>query len=337
MDFSSPSGSYAASPGLHSRAEHHNFSSSPYNYIPTKWIAIMFIVLFGVTSLLHAAQASYYRMWWLFPTICLCGILEIIGWSGRLWSSFNPPNPQPFEMQITTTILGPTPFLAANFVIFGIIIQRLGTQFSRLSPKWYTILFCTCDVVSLVIQGVGGGKAAVPADNGEDPTPGGRVMLGGISFQLVTISIYALCSLEYYIRYFLNKPIRRHDALASSTMSTASSMHTFEENHKMRDDITLPPQRAPLTKKLTIMSGALLFSTTCLFIRAIYRLIELSDGWDGRIISTQVYFNVLDATMIVLTMYTLNFLHPGLLLGAGSGLNHGTLFTKKPTDKNIDA
>ncbi|KAF9564179.1 RTA1-like protein [Agrocybe pediades] len=300
----------AASPGLDSRAEHHNFSSSLYNYIPTKWIAIMFIVLFGVTSLLHAAQASYYRMWWLFPTICLCGILEIIGWSGRLWSRFNPPNPQPSEMQITGTILGPTPFLAANFVIFGIIIQRLGTQFSRLSPKWYTILFCTCDVVSLVIQGVGGGKAAVAADNGEDPTPGGRVMLGGISFQLVTISIYALCALEYYIRYFLNKPIH---------------------------DITLPPQRAPLTKKLTIMSGALLFSTTCLFIRAIYRLIELSDGWDGRIISTQVYFNILDATMIVLTMYTLNFLHPGLLLGAGSGLNHGTLFTKKPTDKNIDA
>lgn len=31
--------------------------------------------------------------------------------------------------------MGPTPLLAANFVIFGRIIHRLGTQYSRLSPK----------------------------------------------------------------------------------------------------------------------------------------------------------------------------------------------------------
>ena len=31
--------------------------------------------------------------------------------------------------------MGPTPLLAANFVMFGVIIDRLGTQYSRLSPK----------------------------------------------------------------------------------------------------------------------------------------------------------------------------------------------------------
>jgi hypothetical protein len=68
--------------------------------------------------------------------------------------------------------------------------------------------------------------------------------------------------------------------------------------------------------------------------RAVYRTIELSDGWTGRIIGTQVYFSayfqlhfqfysniikivdVLDGAMIVLAIYTLNFVHPGVFLAA---------------------
>lgn len=61
-----------------------------------------------------------------------------------------------------------------------------------------------------------------------------------------------------------------------------------------------------------------------------YRTIELTDGWSGRIYTTQVYYSkhcalfamvlglllsdVLDGAMITLAMYTLNFLHPGRLL-----------------------
>jgi len=37
--------------------------------------------------------------------------------------------------RIVATILGPTPLLAANFVIFGVLIHRLGVQYSRLSAK----------------------------------------------------------------------------------------------------------------------------------------------------------------------------------------------------------
>jgi hypothetical protein len=46
----------------------------------------------------------------------------------------------------------------------------------------------------------------------------------------------------------------------------------------------------------------------------VYRVIELQDGWLGRIIRTQVYFNVLDGAMVTLAMCTFNFAHPGSLL-----------------------
>ena len=50
-------------------------------------------------------------------------------------SSFNNSTNGNTRFRIVATILGPTPLLAANFVIFGVLIHRLGIQYSRLSPK----------------------------------------------------------------------------------------------------------------------------------------------------------------------------------------------------------
>lgn len=140
----------------------------------------------------------------------------------------------------------------------------------------------------------------------------------------MTITVYSLCATEFFIRYFKKRPVR---------LDTG--------------DVT----RGTFDCYLKYMSLALAFNTTCLFIRyvricyydssdhsqsnaflrAVYRTIELSDGWTGRIIGTQLYFSapcfphpltcidvgyldVLDGAMIVLAIYTLNFAHPGVLL-----------------------
>jgi hypothetical protein len=49
--------------------------------------------------------------------------------------------------------------------------------------------------------------------------------------------------------------------------------------------------------------------------RSVYRTIELQDGWTGRIIHTELYFNVLDGGMVTLAVFTMNFIHPGVFLG----------------------
>ncbi|RDB15560.1 Uncharacterized protein C17G6.02c [Hypsizygus marmoreus] len=266
------------------------YRSSPYGYVPSRAVAIIFIALFAISTVAHTVQAIYFRMWWLFPTICICGIVEVTGWSGRLWSSFSATNSDAFMLQICATILAPTPLLAANFVILGRVIRRLGTYYSRLPPRWYIVIFCTCDVISLIIQGTGGGLAA-SADI--DPTPGGNVMLGGIVFQLVTIIVYSTFAIEFFVRYACDRPVVSNRDGSSEAMKSS---------------------KPPMTPKLKTMSLALAFSTICLFIRAIYRTVELSDGWTGRIITTEVYFNVLDGTMIVLAIYVMNFVHPGVFL-----------------------
>ncbi|KAJ2935028.1 hypothetical protein H1R20_g2081, partial [Candolleomyces eurysporus] len=252
------------------------------------------ISFFGVSTMWHTGSAVYRRMWWLFPTVVLCGVMEVLGWSARLWSHYEPLNDVPFQIQIVSTILAPTPLLAATFVIFGEIIRRTGQIYSRLSPRNYTIFFCTADVVSLVIQGVGGGLAATadPRTNGRSPETGGRVMLGGIAFQLAVMVVFCICGAEFIVRYVKDLPLRAVETVDS------------------QDSLVLS-KRGELTTKLKVMLYALTFSTIVLFIRAVYRLIELADGWNGRIISTEVYFNVLDGAMVVLAIYTLNFIHPG--------------------------
>ncbi|KAJ7769969.1 RTA1 like protein [Mycena metata] len=259
---------------------------SPYGYTPTEYVCAIFVALFAFSTLLHVGQATRYRLWWLFPTAILAGLLESVGWGGRLWSSTAPQRFEAYEIQIVCTIMGPTPLAAANLIILGRIINRLGPIYSRLSPKLYTILFLCCDIISLVVQAIGGGMAAGAVNRRLNPAKGGHVMLGGIVFQMVTITAYVFCAGEFLLRYLKNRPV------GSSA----------------------PPTTPPLDRKMKILISALVFNTTCLFIRAVYRVIELSDGWDGRIIHTQVYFNVLDGMMITFAILTLNFAHPGVLL-----------------------
>lgn len=108
----------------------------PYGYVPTQSICIVFLALFGVSGLLHLGQAIRSKLWWMIPTMVVGCLGETIGWAGRLWSSQNPHRLDPFLMQITTTIMAPSFMSAANFTILGLIINQLGTQYSRLTPRW---------------------------------------------------------------------------------------------------------------------------------------------------------------------------------------------------------
>lgn len=103
-----------------------------------------------------------------------------------------------------TTILAPTFLAAANFIILGTIINRVGPQYSRMPAKWCkyfnvsicqrgsllkadivfcvlidAIIFVSVDVLSLVVQAIGGGVAsrAVQKANGH-ADKGGHIMLG---------------------------------------------------------------------------------------------------------------------------------------------------------------
>ncbi|KAH9977096.1 hypothetical protein BGW80DRAFT_1543183 [Lactifluus volemus] len=163
-----------------------------YNYVPSESASIAFLVLFGLSTcaslltaefreVIHTIQASYFRMWFLLPTAVLCGFLEIVGWSARLWSSQDPFLKEPFLIQVSTLIFAPTMLVAANFILLGRVISLLGPQYSRLRPKLYAIIFLSSGL---------------------------HIILCGVLFQLVAITTYCALAMEFFIRYTRGWPIR---------------------------------------------------------------------------------------------------------------------------------
>ncbi|KAF9648845.1 RTA1-domain-containing protein [Thelephora ganbajun] len=266
-----------------------------YGYIPSLPATVVFTVLFFISTTIHLGQAVRYRMWYLLLTAVTAGNFEVTGWAARTYSHFYPGKLMPYLIQTVSTINAPTPLVAAYFIILAEIIRRLGPCYSRLRPKMYAIVFLTADLVSLTVQGVGGALAAIAAGNHKDPEKGGRIMLGGIIFQMVAITVYMVLATEFVYRYLKDKPFQR----------------------PYNDP---PTGNYFMDKNMKAMLLGCVFSSLAIYVRSVYRTIELIDGWQGRIITTQIYFNTMDGAMILLAMYCLNFLHPGRLLGPFTSL-----------------
>lgn len=276
--------------------QEHSF----YGYVPTGWVCIVFLVLFAISALLHLGQAIKFRTWWMIPTMFLGCVGEVVGWYGRYWSSNSPNLLDPFLMQIVCTIISPSFMSAANFTILGLIINRLGPQYSWLSPRWYLIVFIGFDLAALVIQSVGGAQASSAARRGTNANTGGQIMLYGIVVQMIALSIYVLLGADFVVRHHLNRPARK------VTRPTDSSSETIDEKNN--------GAVAPIEKNVRIMLIGLIINATFFFVRTIYRTIELNAGWDGPIITNQLLFNLLDGMQITLCTYTFNIIHPGFFL-----------------------
>ncbi|KAJ6115533.1 hypothetical protein N7523_005950 [Penicillium sp. IBT 18751x] len=249
-----------------------------YGYVPTLGAGIAYLVLFGLSMILHIIQMCWKRTWWtsVFAIGCL---VEVIGWAGRTWSSECPYNSTAFLMQISTLIIAPTFFTAGIYVLLGQFIQLLGRESSILKPSLYLWIFVTCDIVSLVIQAIGGGLASGEATKiGGNTAPGTHIMVAGIVFQLFSVTIFVLCAAD-----FIRRSLR----------------------HRLLQQ---------LTGSVVPLLGAMILSVVCIYIRSIYRTIELSQGWSGYLITHESYFIALDGAMMTVAVVVFNVIHPGWLL-----------------------
>jgi hypothetical protein len=88
---------------------------------------------------------------------------------------------------------------------------------------------------------------------------GVNIALAGLSFQVFTLSVFILLSLDYAVRY-------RKDCKAGTIPSTQ------------------------VENKFKIFVGFLSLSIMCILIRCVYRIDELSDGYSGPLIHNQGLF-----------------------------------------------
>jgi hypothetical protein len=68
-------------------------------------------------------------------------------------------------------------------------------------------------------------------------------------------------------------------------------------------------------RKWTLVLISVLVSSTMILTRGVFRSIELSNGWSGHLVETEIYQMVLDGIPMTIAVGIFNFLHPGLILG----------------------
>lgn len=61
-------------------------------------------------------------------------------------------------------------FSAWDYTLLGLSIKHIGHQYSLIGPNLYLVIFVIADIVSLVLQAIGGGGAAMDAKEYRDTT-----------------------------------------------------------------------------------------------------------------------------------------------------------------------
>ncbi|GAA5826325.1 hypothetical protein JCM11251_007254 [Rhodosporidiobolus azoricus] len=257
-----------------------------YGAPPALALNAAFLAIFALSFLIHLGQIAYSRRYWWMLVMPVGLALEILGWAARVWSHFDVAG-SGFIIQICVLVIAPTLFSAALYWAGGLVIQHVGPQHSRfLSPKWFKITFVTADVVSLVIQGVGGGLAGSAEDNQEDQLQtGSDIMLAGIIVQLVIMVFY---SIYMSARAFF----------ATSELRRAGT-------------------------RMQLFVASLGISSIAIIIRGVYRTIELSQGFRGELATDEPTI-LLDAVPVVVAVFILSVFHPHwfLRIPPGSTLSH---------------
>ncbi|KAI3576652.1 RTA1 like protein-domain-containing protein [Fusarium oxysporum f. sp. albedinis] len=173
-----------------------------YRYEPSLPASIIFIVIFALSSALHLFQIIKTRTWFFLPFL-VGSIFETVGFIGRAIGAEQAPDYTfgPYVLQTLLLLLGPTCYAASIYMILGRYIRQLkGEQFSLIRPSWLTKIFLLGDVISIALQGIGGGKL-VNADTLDDRTKGEDIIIGGLIVQVLFFGLFIAVTGLFHFRF----------------------------------------------------------------------------------------------------------------------------------------
>ncbi|KIX05063.1 uncharacterized protein Z518_05935 [Rhinocladiella mackenziei CBS 650.93] len=255
---------------------------SIYGYYPSIGANCFFVAFFAMCGALQLYAGIRYKTWTYLIAMFLACVDQSLGYIGRVILHQNPFNRVGFQIQICCLILGPAFNSAAIYLVLKHITLCFGPEYSRIRPNWYTWIFISGDLVSLVIQAFGGALAATANDNLDRQKLGDDLMMAGIAFQVVTLLFFAGAASWYVIR-------RRR----------AHQPYTTEATHFLR------------SRKFRLFVIGFTLAFAAIFIRCVYRIVEMAGGWRNPVMQNEGAFIALDGCMVSFATLVQTLLHPG--------------------------
>ncbi|GKU04484.1 rta1 protein [Fusarium langsethiae] len=252
-----------------------------YNYNPSMVAAVIFIVVFGVSSLLHTYQLVRARTWYFIPFLIGC-LFECVGYVGRALSANEAPDfsKNPYIIQSILLLLGPALLAASIYMVLGRLIRLLDADhLTVISPKWLTKVFVTGDVLSFLAQSAGGGMLATAKDK-DGVKRGENIIVGGLVIQILFFGFFMIVTLIFHVR------INRNPTQRSVEIVT------------------------PWKKLLFVLYAASL----SILVRSVFRVAEYVMGKDSALQSQEFWIYVFDALLMSVVVVSLNWFHPSRVI-----------------------
>ncbi|GJN84677.1 hypothetical protein PLIIFM63780_008239 [Purpureocillium lilacinum] len=260
-------------------------------YRPSLAGNVLFAAIFGVFLAAHIFLGLRYKTRG-FMIAMVCGlILEIVGYVGRILMRSHMFDFNYFIIYLVCLTIGPAFFSAAIYLTLSAIIVIYVPERARFKPQTYTYIFITFDLIALVLQAAGGGIASTAGTNSAAKQGGIDAMVAGVAWQVVSLALFGFLALDYWVR------VTRRDP----------SVH---EMNPMFEQLRRRRVFQPFFLVAIFLAGIFIF------VRSVFRCVELSDGFDSALANDEVTFMVLEGTMIILACVLMTVFHPGLIIGA---------------------
>ncbi|KAM0380537.1 hypothetical protein ACHAPZ_000757 [Fusarium culmorum] len=252
-----------------------------YNYNPSMVAAVIFIIVFGLSSLLHTFQLVRARTWYFIPFLIGC-LFECVGYIGRALSANEAPDftKNPYIIQSILLLLGPALLAASIYMVLGRLIVLLDAgHLSVIRPNWLTKVFVTGDVLSFLAQSAGGGMLATAKDK-DAVKRGENIIVGGLIIQILFFGFFMIVTLIFHVR------IKRNPTQKSLEIVTP-------------------------WKKLLF---ALYAASLSILVRSVFRVAEYVMGKDSALQSQEFWIYIFDALLMSLVVVSLNWFHPSRVI-----------------------
>ncbi|KAK1566122.1 RTA1 protein [Colletotrichum navitas] len=261
-----------------------------YHYDPTIAGAVVFVLLFLATTILHFWQLVRSRCWFMIP-LAVGGILQVIGYAARAKSGQESPNWTlgPYIIQSILLLVAPGLYAATVYMELGRIIIVLDGEGRCLIRKaWLTKVFVTGDVLSFLLQAGGGGYQS--SGTLEALKAGANIIIVGLFIQLIFFGFFVVVAVAF------------HRAINKAPTGRSNGS-------------------IPWRKHMT----ALYLGSFLIMVRSVFRAAEYLQGSDGSLLKHEGYLYIFDALLMFLVMVLFNWIHPaeiGAILAGGGGVQH---------------
>ncbi len=314
--------------------------NNQYKYDPSWAANIIYILLFGAAFVYTLGMLWKSRYHWYNVTF-ICGWgLEFIGFLGRCLAHNDTSNLSYYVMQYVCLTIAPAFLMGGIYFIFAQMVILHGRQFSVLKPMWYSYFFIASDVLSILVQCAGGGTSSLASSAHKDPGPGNHVMLAGLAIQVASMTVFICFYTEflqrtYFRHYFEAKDI---DPLNKRSFKNFFKLlFNAKSTRAYRDEVLdkfYNPKFADIRQRklMAWYPLAIAVAVVLVYIRCIYRVVELSEGFNGWLMRREWPLMVLDSMMMGLVAIVLTPFHPVIVFGAQNRLKVAHIKSKSDVE-----